>query len=74
MNISFAHAPVHSPEAVREIVAEAWKIATESEGDDEDRRAIFLQAVVLLGARVSVAMPPETVDLSTFALPGGVRR
>lgn len=71
MNISFAHAPVHSPEAVREIVAEALLIAAENDDPEVPPETIFEQAALLLGARVSVAMPPQTVDLSGLQLPDG---
>lgn len=61
------HVIVHTPEQVREIIAEAGRIADDSGVEDERWQAVFEQATSLLGARHTLALtsqpPPMAFDL-----------
>lgn len=64
MEIRFVHAPVHTPEQVRDVIREARLIAEELADAPEEREAAFVQACKLLGARTSAMMQPEQVPLA----------
>lgn len=71
MNVQFVHAPVHSPEQVREIIAEAKAIALEHAEDAPTAACVFREACRLLGARVSTTLmqEPVPVQLPHMAIP-----
>lgn len=63
MNVQFVHAPVHSPEQVREIIREAAAIADECDGAGLEHETVFKEAVRLLGARVSATLMEQPMPL-----------
>lgn len=71
MNVQVHHVIVHSPEQVREIVAEAGRIADDSGTDGEQWLAVFNQASTLLGARHTLAMMPQGGPIDLGALRPG---
>lgn len=70
MNIQVHHVIVHTPEQVREIIAEAGRIADAAVVDEGKWRLVFEQACTLLGQRHSIAMMPQAppVDLGVLGL------
>lgn len=66
MNASVTHVIVHSPEQVREIVAEAFRVADETGPRDEQWFAIFNKACDLLGQRYTFVAQPQAVNLADF--------
>ena len=76
MNVQITHVIVHTPEQVREIVAEAGRIADDSGVEDERWLAVFNQATTLLGARHTLALAPQgpPLDLGALGLNNGRRR
>lgn len=69
MNVTFAHAAIHTPEQVRQIITEARKIAAEVSDDFEVQVPIFRAACELLGARVSAPLVEQPSPIA-FPLPG----
>lgn len=63
MNIQVHHVIVHTPEQVREIVAEAVRISEETETESIPQVYLFEQACTLLGARFTMAVPQEQVPM-----------
>lgn len=68
MNVQVTHVIVHTPEQVREIIAEAGRIADDSGMEDERWDRVFEQATVLLGARHTLALTPQASPLDLGAL------
>lgn len=68
MNIQVHHVIVHTPEQVREIIAEARDIAAEAEPLIVSWDVVFEQACLLLGARHSLAVAPQAPPLDLGAL------
>jgi hypothetical protein len=68
MNIQVHHVIVHTPEQVREIVAEAVKIAEATESELVPAVYVFEQACTLLGARFSMAVNQQPVPMDLGAL------
>lgn len=74
MNVQVAHAVVHTPEQVVEIIEQALRVVAEVELTDDLRRCAFEQACILLGARTSVVSQqqlPSGLDLSGLRSGGG---
>lgn len=63
MNLQAVHAPVHPPDTVRAIIAEALAITAEQECEGHLERAVFEQACQMLGARASTFVQPQQVAL-----------
>lgn len=68
MNVQITHVIVHTPEQVREIVAEAARIADEVGAWPEKWTPAFEQACTLLGARHTLALAPQGPSLDLGAL------
>ena len=60
MEVQVLHATVHTSEQVREIIAEAERIADASPHAADEWPAVFAQACQLLGARATVVGQPST--------------
>jgi hypothetical protein len=71
VNVQVHHVIVHNSEQVAGILAEALRITTETELDDELRPIAFEQACQLLAQRFSVAIPQEQVNVPLMAIPRG---
>lgn len=63
MNFQVTHVIVHTPEQAREIVAEALKIADETDHPVIPPRAVFEEACKLLGQRWTFAAQPQAIPL-----------
>jgi hypothetical protein len=64
--VNIIHVVVHTPEQVREIVAEAKKIADEFTGEGAEWRDVFEQACRMLSQRATITAQPQPVDLSAL--------
>lgn len=62
---------VHEPDAVREILAEAHKIAEELRDDGTIYSMVFEKAVDLLSARTVIQQQATPLDLSALRVPLG---
>lgn len=63
MQIQVTHVVVHTPETVREIIAEAMKIADERLPEGGSWQTVFGKACDLLGQRFTLAAQPEPVPI-----------
>lgn len=73
MNVQIQHVIVHTPEQTREIIEQAWEIASEHQSDYGEWAEVFRAACQLLGQRWTFAMQPQAPDLQTAALLNGLR-
>jgi len=70
VNVHITHVIVHEPQQVREIIAEAGRIADDAGVDPMRWDRVFEQACRLLGERYTFAMPQTPVQLPAMAIPG----
>lgn len=73
MNVQVVHAPVHTPEQVREIIDQAHKIADDFATDSPRWFDVFREACRLLGQRASVPLveQPPPMLLPRMDVPRG---
>lgn len=75
MSIQITHVIVHTPGQVREVIAEAGRIADDAGVEDERWQSVFEQACTLLAARHTLALAPQGPPLDLGALnPNNHRR
>lgn len=73
MQYQVMHFVIHTPDQAREIIAEAERIAAETEYEGREREIVFKEACRLLGMRVSVPVQPQApvpMDLSRLLREG----
>lgn len=68
MSVQVIHAPLHTPESARGVIAAAIEIADDYDRDSVAWKPVFEAACALIGARASTFVQPQTVDMPVFGL------